>query len=66
MKCERCKVESKGYSLHDYCATCSKNLCDRCMANGCCGSKPARSGMDLDRDESAEHQREAEDKAGIQ
>lgn len=44
MKCERCKVESVGYNLHDYCQMCSKNLCTSCMANGCCKIKPARSG----------------------
>lgn len=48
MKCERCKVDSQGYDLHDYCALCSKNLCSRCMARGCCGLTPARSGQDSD------------------
>jgi hypothetical protein len=48
MKCERCKIEAVGYALHDYCATCSKNLCDVCMVNGCCKTKPARSGQSLD------------------
>jgi hypothetical protein len=48
MKCERCRVESKGYDLHDYCAVCSKNLCDGCMAKGCCRNVPALSGMAAD------------------
>lgn len=65
MKCERCGAESKGYSLHDYCAKCWKNLCETCMANGCCKTKPAESGMDLDHAESEDAQRIAEEKAGI-
>lgn len=48
MKCERCGVRTKGYELHDYCAVCSKNLCGTCMANGCCGNKPAKSGENAD------------------
>jgi hypothetical protein len=48
MKCEQCHAKTQGYDLHDYCAVCSKNLCDSCMANGCCGNVPARSGMDED------------------
>ncbi len=44
MKCEKCGAVAKGYSLHDYCAVCSKNLCDDCMAKGHCGSVPAKSG----------------------
>ena len=48
MKCERCHKESEGYNLHDYCAKCSKNLCAVCMTKGCCGSKPAKSGMAVD------------------
>lgn len=54
MKCERCKVEATGYNLHDYCAKCSKNLCDRCMKNGCCGQKPAESGQGTDHAEPVE------------
>jgi hypothetical protein len=54
MKCERCHKESAGYAVHDYCRTCSKNLCDDCMAKGCCGAVPAVSGMERDYDESPE------------
>jgi len=28
----------------DYCVVCSKNLCSTCMAKGCCGNIPAKSG----------------------
>ncbi len=45
MKCERCGAGAKGYGLLDYCAKCSKNLCDDCMKKGCCGIVPAQSGM---------------------
>lgn len=31
-------------SLHDFCATCSRNLCPKCMAQGCCKAVPAVSG----------------------
>lgn len=47
-KCERCNKATAGYDLFDYCASCSRNLCDPCMADGCCGAKPAKSGMDAD------------------
>lgn len=47
-KCERCGKATTGYDLHDYCAACSRNLCDPCMAAGCCGSVPAKSGQDAD------------------
>jgi len=48
-KCERCGATPEGeYGLLDYCAVCSKNLCDKCMANGHCGNVPAKSGMDDD------------------
>lgn len=46
MKCDRCAAETRGYDLHDYCVSCSKNLCTSCMRAGCCGSKPAASGND--------------------
>lgn len=50
--CERCGDAPEGeYDLHDYCSTCSKNLCDDCMKSGCCGNTPALSGMDDDSDE---------------
>jgi hypothetical protein len=32
----------------DYCAICGKNLCDKCMQQGCCGKIPAKSGSDED------------------
>lgn len=45
MKCEGgCGMETTGYALFDYCAECSKNLCPKCMAKGCCGHTPALSG----------------------
>jgi hypothetical protein len=51
MNCERCKASPVGYALFDYCATCSKNLCPKCMAAGCCGVAPATSGNDADNSE---------------
>ena len=48
MTCERCGKGTEGFGLHDYCAECGKNLCEDCMAGGCCGFVPARSGMDGD------------------
>lgn len=48
-KCKRCGAEPEGeYGLHDYCATCSRNLCEKCMKLGCCGHTPAQSGADVD------------------
>jgi len=32
----------------DYCAICGKNLCDKCMPQGCCGHTPAKSGSEED------------------
>lgn len=55
--CERCGATPKfvtegpfagGLTLFDYCAVCSKNLCDDCMAKGHCGHTPARSGFEED------------------
>ena len=47
--CEKCGKKASGkYELLDYCAKCSKNLCDDCMAAGHCGETPAKSGMDAD------------------
>lgn len=48
-RCERCRAvsprpEGNEYDLFDYCAECSRDLCDRCLAEGCCGHVPARSG----------------------
>lgn len=48
MKCEKCNRPVQGYELHDYCARCSKNLCDDCMEKGCCGIVPAISGSEID------------------
>ena len=48
MKCERCPATAGGYLLFDYCATCSRNLCEKCMTKGCCGATPAQSGMARD------------------
>ena len=38
MKCERCGSEpsSRSFELHDYCLSCSKNLCETCMKAGYC------------------------------
>lgn len=46
--CERCGAAPRGWHLLDYCAVCSQNLCDHCMAEGCCGNVPAESGMEAD------------------
>jgi hypothetical protein len=48
--CERCraKLPVESYALMDYCAICGKNLCDKCMQQGCCGQIPARSGSNED------------------
>lgn len=48
--CERCgkKPDPNSYQLLDYCAHCSKDLCDECMAKGCCGHVPAESGSHAD------------------
>lgn len=47
--CERCGAKppldtGDGYGLWDYCAECMRTLCVSCMAEGCCGIKPATSG----------------------
>jgi hypothetical protein len=47
-KCERCRKSADGFDLLDYCAKCSKDLCEACMKAGCCGSVPAESGTDSD------------------
>ncbi len=49
-KCERCgaTTEPGTFDLMDYCAVCSKNLCPECMAKGCCGNVPAKSGNEAD------------------
>lgn len=48
-RCERC-MASPGApdDLIDYCAVCSKDLCDACMAKGHCGHTPALSGTESD------------------
>lgn len=44
--CESCGAKPKGeYELLDYCAICGRELCGACMAKGCCGHVPAKSGM---------------------
>lgn len=48
-RCERCGARRSGvtagaFDLFDYCAVCSRDLCDSCMGKGCCGNVPARSG----------------------
>lgn len=51
-ECERCGATPEGeYDLFDYCLTCSKNLCPKCMAKGCCGIVPAESGVKADHGE---------------
>ncbi len=32
--------KSGPYALFDYCARCSRNLCEGCMSAGCCGQTP--------------------------
>ena len=36
-ECEGCKALPPGsqFNLHDYCAYCSKNLCEECMKKPC-------------------------------
>ena len=45
--CERCKADANvdSFNLYDFCAMCSKNLCDDCMEEGCCENTPAISGL---------------------
>ncbi len=50
-KCERCGTKTKGFDLIDYCAECGTNLCQNCIAKGCCGHVPAKSGSQEDLDE---------------
>ncbi len=56
-KCERCGGQGEriktgpftgSYHALDYCALCSKDLCQECMAKGCCKKVPAVSGMESD------------------
>jgi hypothetical protein len=48
--CENCRAKTnpQSWELFDYCAICSKNLCDGCMELGCCGHVPAKSGAEED------------------
>ncbi len=46
-KCERCGKRIEALE-HDYCAVCSRDLCEECMARGCCGNIPARPGLMAD------------------
>lgn len=44
--CERCGAKSPSpdagpYALFAYCVYCSRDLCDACVAKGCCGKVPA-------------------------
>lgn len=58
--CERCGAirpspDASPFADLDYCAECSRNLCDACMEKGCCGHVPALSGVETDYpDEEAE------------
>jgi hypothetical protein len=58
--CERCgsrgEMITTGpfagmYQGLDYCAKCSRDLCSKCMSEGCCGSIPAKSGNEEDNEE---------------
>jgi len=55
--CERCGKAPLGYDLLDYCAECSRDLCDKCMERGCCGHIPAISGEAEDVAEDQPHDR---------
>lgn len=51
--CERCGAvrpspTASPFQSLDYCATCSRDLCDACMEKGCCGNTPALSGTETD------------------
>jgi len=52
-RCEGCGARSPSpgasrYAMLDYCAECSRDLCDACMEKGCCGQVPALSGTAAD------------------
>lgn len=56
-RCERCDTKKQPMQVFfDYCALCGKNLCDRCMAKGCCKRIPAVSGMQTDYGEDAQEE----------
>lgn len=53
--CERCGnypamesgADGRWYDgMLDFCLVCSQDLCEDCMAEGCCGNVPARSGTE--------------------
>lgn len=46
-RCEHCGKPLPGLE-GDYCAICSRNLCEHCMDQGCCGHIPAQSGVARD------------------
>lgn len=46
--CSRCGSPSGIGRDWDYCAVCDKTLCPDCMADGCCGNRPAESGLEAD------------------
>ena len=55
-RCDECGAKTprpgaNGFAILDYCAECSRDLCDACMEMGCCGNVPALSGMRIDGDE---------------
>jgi hypothetical protein len=44
--CERCGAKKPEptagpFALFSFCAECSQDLCEKCMAEGCCGHVPA-------------------------
>lgn len=44
--CEKCgKTHPNPYGMWDYCAECSRILCDECAKEGCCGHVPMQSGI---------------------
>ncbi len=51
--CERCEFThpKDSYDLLDYCAVCSKDLCELCLAAGCCGRVPAKTEGDDDNED---------------
>jgi hypothetical protein len=45
-RCERCGArtptpKASPFALFDYCVSCGRDLCDACLAKGCCGKVPA-------------------------
>src|SRR5258705_12187180 len=45
MRCDRCGAIPERYpaQAHDLCAECLTDLCEPCMAEGCCSHRPALS-----------------------